>query len=48
MVIQDSLLKWPDSFSVTSNGDFYVTTSQLHLAGKHSEPFNIFKLQPLK
>jgi sugar lactone lactonase YvrE len=48
MVIQDSRLKWPDSFSVTPNGDIYVTTSQLHLAGKHSEPFKILKLQSLK
>lgn len=45
MVIQDSLLKWPDSFSVTPNGDIYVTTSQLHLAGKHKEPFKIYRLQ---
>jgi len=46
MVIQDSRLKWPDSFSITPHGDIYVTTSQLHLAGKHTEPFKIFKLQP--
>ena len=46
MVIQDSRLKWPDSFSITPNGDIYVTTSQLHLAGNHTEPFKIFKLQP--
>jgi sugar lactone lactonase YvrE len=44
MVIQDEQLKWPDSFSITSDGAIYVTTSQLHLGPERTEPFKIFML----
>ncbi|MCI0512836.1 major royal jelly family protein [candidate division KSB1 bacterium] len=44
-VIQDSQLKWPDSFSITPQGVIYVTTSQLHLGPNRTEPYRIFKIQ---
>ncbi len=43
-IIQDSQLKWPDSFSITSDGTIYVTTSQLHLGPARKDPFKIFKI----
>jgi sugar lactone lactonase YvrE len=46
VVVQDSALKWPDSFSITTGGDIYVTTSQLHLGQERTEPYRIFKLNP--
>jgi sugar lactone lactonase YvrE len=30
IAITDSRLKWPDSFSITSNGEIYVTTSRIY------------------
>jgi sugar lactone lactonase YvrE len=45
VVVQDSLLKWPDSFSVTKDGSIYVTTAQIHLGEAVKEPFRIFKLE---
>jgi len=44
MVIQDSSLKWPDSFSITPDGTVYVTTSQLHLGNSRTEPYKIFRI----
>jgi len=44
MVIQDSSLKWPDSFSITPDGTVYVTTSQLHLGNSRTEPYKIFQI----
>lgn len=44
-VVQDSLLKWPDSFSLTPDGILYVTTSQIHLGAAVTEPYQIFKLE---
>jgi sugar lactone lactonase YvrE len=45
LVAQDAQLKWPDSFSVTSDGAVYVTTSQLHIPrAQRTEPYRIFKL----
>jgi sugar lactone lactonase YvrE len=47
VVAQDAQLKWPDSFSVGSDGALYVTTSQLHIPrSQRTEPFRIFKLTP--
>jgi sugar lactone lactonase YvrE len=41
-LITDSRLKYPDSFSITPNGDIYVSTSRtLHLPGYH----HIFKVK---
>jgi sugar lactone lactonase YvrE len=44
-VVQDSLLKWPDSFSISPDGTIYLTTSQLHLGAAITEPYRIFKLE---
>jgi sugar lactone lactonase YvrE len=45
VVAQDAQLKWPDSFSVGSDGAVYVTTSQLHIPrAQRTEPYRIFKL----
>lgn len=44
VVLQDSLLRWPDAISVTSNGDLYVTTSQLHLGSSRKDPYRIFRI----
>ena len=36
LVISDDRLKWPDSFSITSSGDIYVTTSRIYFpVGEH-------------
>ena len=36
LVVIDDRLKWPDSFSITSSGDIYVTTSRIYFpAGDH-------------
>jgi len=45
IVVQDSLLKWPDSFAIDSNKNLYVTSSQIHLGPKRNEPFRIFRYQ---
>lgn len=44
IVIQNSHLKWPDSFSITPDGTIYVTTSQIHLGSNPTEPYRIFKI----
>ena len=44
IVMQDSLLKWPDAISVAKNGDIYVTTSQLHLGASRRDPYRIFRI----
>jgi sugar lactone lactonase YvrE len=43
-LIQDSLLKWPDSFSITPNDTIYLTTSQIHLGSNPAQPYRIFKI----
>lgn len=36
LVISDDRLKWPDSFSITTSGDIYVTTSRIYFpTGEH-------------
>jgi sugar lactone lactonase YvrE len=45
-VIQDSRLKWPDSFSITAKGDIYVTTSQIHRIANPAGQFGLFTLVP--
>ena len=44
MVVQDDMLKWPDSFSITTDGTIYLTTSQLHLGNNPPDPYKIFKI----
>ena len=46
MVIQNTQLKWPDSFSITPEGIIYVTTSQIHRISNPSGPFRVYKLVP--
>ncbi|GAB3549962.1 SMP-30/gluconolactonase/LRE family protein [Spirosoma fluminis] len=43
-VVQDSQLKWPDSYAYGPDGALYVTTSQLHIPRlERTEPYRIFK-----
>lgn len=44
VVVQDSLLRWPDAISIASTGDLYVTTSQLHLGASRKDPYRIFRI----
>jgi len=44
-VIQDTRLKWPDSFSISKGGYIYMTTSQLHLNFAVQEPYKIFRFK---
>ena len=44
VVVQDDMLKWPDSFSITADGTIYLTTSQLHLGNNPPDPYKIFKM----
>ena len=46
MLIQNRYLAWPDSFAIAKDGTIYVTTSQIHLGGKCTEPYKIFKFKP--
>ncbi len=45
IVCQDPTLKWPDSIAVTDEGEIYVTTSQIHLISRQTEPYRVFRLQ---
>lgn len=45
VVVRDSLLKWPDSFSISAKNELYITTSQIHLGPARVDPFRIFKIQ---
>ncbi|GAB3513727.1 L-dopachrome tautomerase-related protein [Spirosoma knui] len=43
-LVQDSQLKWPDSYAYGPDGALYVTTSQLHIPRlERTEPYRIFK-----
>lgn len=44
-VAQDSRMKWPDSFSIDDLGHIYVTTSQVHLGEKRTEPYRLFRIR---
>jgi DNA-binding beta-propeller fold protein YncE len=45
VVSQEAQLKWPNSFSVATDGSGYVTTSQLHIPRRErTKPYRIFKL----
>ncbi|HEY5824403.1 MAG TPA: L-dopachrome tautomerase-related protein, partial [Cyclobacteriaceae bacterium] len=44
-VINDTKIKWPDSFAFDSNEHLYFTTSQIHLPKEKRESYKIFKLQ---
>ena len=43
-LVSDNRLKWPDSFAISKDGNLYVTTSQIHLQGRQTEPFYIFRM----
>lgn len=43
-VVQDSQLKWPDSFAYGPDGSLYVTSSQLHIPRlERTEPYRLFR-----
>lgn len=46
MVVQDPRLQWPDSFALGPDGRMVVTTSQIHLGDKVTEPYRIFRMEP--
>ena len=41
LAVRDDRLKWPDSFSITSSGEIYVTTSRIHFP---PGPHGLFKI----
>ena len=44
IVVQDTRLKWPDSFAYGPDGALYVTSSQLHIPRpERTEPYRIFR-----
>lgn len=43
VVVQDSVLKWPDTFYWAPDGGIYVTTSQIHIPNP-TEPYKLFKI----
>ncbi|MFO7939281.1 MAG: type 1 glutamine amidotransferase domain-containing protein, partial [Bacteroidales bacterium] len=45
-VVQDSSLKWVDSFSQMGDGEIYFTTSQIHLPVEERTAYKVMKLQP--
>ena len=43
-MVQDVLLKWPDTFALGPNGQLYVTSSQLHIPRRErKDPYRLFK-----
>ena len=45
-VIADSRIKWPDSFSITSDTTIYFTISQVHRISNPSGLFMLYKIRP--
>jgi len=45
-VVQDSSLKWVDSFAKAANGEIYFTTSQIHLPPNERTAYKVMKLAP--
>lgn len=45
-VIQDSRIKWPDSFAITADTTVYFTISQIHRISNPSGPFMLYKIRP--
>lgn len=43
ILIASTKLKWPDSISISRDGELYVTTSQLHLGPNERGLFKIYK-----
>jgi sugar lactone lactonase YvrE len=44
LLISDSKIQWPDSFSFNKNGELFFTTSQIHLPVDKRSTYKIFKL----
>ena len=43
-MVQDPLLKWPDTFALGPDGQLYVTSSQLHIPRRErTDPYRLFK-----
>jgi sugar lactone lactonase YvrE len=45
ILIKDPALLWPDSFARGEDGYMYVTTSQIHLGAKRTEPYRLFRFK---
>ena len=46
VVIKDERIKWPDSFSITSDTTIYFTISQIHRITNPPGSFKLFKIRP--
>ncbi len=46
VIVKDSLLDWPDSFSNAPDGFLYVTASQINIPPGKRGPYRLFKFKP--
>ncbi len=47
-VVQDSAIRWADSFAKDSAGNMYFTTSQIHLPPENRQEYTVVQLDPSK
>jgi len=45
-VLQDTVIRWPDSFAMDRAGKIYFTTSQIHLPEKDRGPYQVLSFLP--
>ena len=45
-VLQDSDIRWADSFAMDRKGNIYFTTSQIHLPEKNRGPYQVLSFNP--
>ena len=47
-MVQDSVIRWADSFGKDTAGNIFFTTSQIHLQPENRKAYEIIKLKPSK